>query len=58
MGGHFGFMQIIKIAQGCPLSKQAKIVLEPHMGTNQQKKLYTTNHCKVTLLSLWERQLD
>ncbi len=34
---------IIRVAQSCHLGNQAKLVLGPHMSTNQQKKFVGKN---------------
>ncbi len=33
-GSHIGFMQISKIAHGCHLGNQAKMIKDPHGSTN------------------------
>ena len=47
-GSHFGFMQIIRIAQTCPFGNQARFVLEPLYITKQQKKNF----------QFWKFQMD
>ena len=42
-GGHFEFMQIMKIAQSCILGNPAKFVLKALWNTNLQKNFIGKN---------------
>ena len=52
-GGHFGFMQISKIAQSCPLGNQAEFVLGPHGNTNQEKNFIGKNISRLVHWAYW-----
>ena len=55
VGGHFGFMQIRKIAQSCQSGNQAKFALEPHVSANQQKNFIVPD---ISRSSIWHIELS
>ncbi len=51
-GGHFGFMQISKIAQSCHLDNQAKFVQGPHGSTNPSKNFIVKNISRLAIICI------